>query len=354
MSLTLNRRRLRNQDQGKALGQVPDADFAGLGLTREQAQAILSEFDGTLVFPWDPDYDQDRKLANPAFDKRPYLIAYCISEHDVRTILRLCQGKMIPDVALPMVIRSGGHSEAGYSAIDRGVILDVSRMASIAIDSQARRLHVGPGAEFKLVWEAMGRHGLVVTAGVCSDVRIAGYMQGGGYGWTARMLGMNCDNVVEVEVMLADGSVVVANDTTNADLHYAVCGGTGNNFGVLIRATYRLYPMTAVHGFSIAWDLSGGDGSANGAAALDLMQRTLLGSNPDRRIGMHVLLAYQGEKVPEDMKPYLLLRAMFNGSRDEGLEVLQPILDTPGAALQWDQQAAKGCFPEMSSIIRFS
>ena len=148
--------------------------------------------------------------------------------------------------------------------------------------------------------------------------------------------------------MLADGSVVVANDTVNADLHYAVCGGTGNNFGVLLRATYHLYPMKEAHGFyplkeahgfSIVWDLSRADGPANGAAALDLMQRTLMGSNPDRRIGMHVLLAYQGEKVPEDMKPYLLLRAMFNGSRDEGLEVLQPILDTPGAVPQWDKHA---------------
>jgi hypothetical protein len=238
-----------------------------------------------------------------------------------------------------MVVRSGGHSSAGFSGIDEGVVLDTSKLDDVIVYPHSELLHAGPGAEFRRVWEIMGRHGLAVTAGVCSDVRVGGYMQGGGYGWNARMFGMNCDNVLEVEIMLADGSVVVANERTNADLFYGVRGGTGNNFGVLLRVTYQLHLLREVHGFSIVWDLGNEQGAANGAAALSLMQQTKMGSNKDRRLGMHVILAYQADNPDlSDSRPWLMLRVMFNGSRDEGLSTLRDVLDTPGAILQWDKR----------------
>jgi FAD/FMN-containing dehydrogenase len=279
MSLTLYRRHLNNQMRAAQWVNISEGEFAKFHMTREQAQNIQATFDGKLVFPGDPDYDQDRKLSNPAFQKYPVLIAYCVSESDVRTILHLCQGKLReklnPHLTLPLVVRSGGHSTAGYSAIDGGVILDTSQLDSVFVDPQHRRLHAGPGAEFKILWDALDRYGFAVTAGVCPDVRVGGYMQGGGYGWNARMFGMNCDNVMEVEVMLADGSVVLANETTNCDLYYAVCGGTGNNFGVLLHVTYQVYPLKYIHGFSIVWDVSTDEGAANGAVALDLLQRQI-------------------------------------------------------------------------------
>ena len=291
------------------------------------------------MWPWEPDYNQDRQLANPAFDKHPAVIVYCASASDVGTILRLCQGQLIPGLVLPMVMRSGGHSTAGYSAIDGGVILDTSRLNGVYVDPEYRRLHAGPGTQFKMFCDTLARYGFAVTTGVCPDVCVGGYMQGGGYGWNARMFGMNCDNVLEVEVMLADGSVVLANATTNSDLLYAVCGGCGNNFGVLLRVTYQVYPLKYVHGFSIAWDIATDADAANGAAALDLLQRCYMGSNLDRRLGMHVILVYQASQPDlSDSKPYLLLRVMFNGTRDEGLKALQAALETPGAMLQWEQE----------------
>ena len=107
------------------------------------------------MWPWEPDYNQDRQLANPAFDKHPAVIVYCASASDVGTILRLCQGQLIPGLVLPMVMRSGGHSTAGYSAIDGGVILDTSRLNGVYVDPEYRRLHAGPGTQFKMFYDAL-------------------------------------------------------------------------------------------------------------------------------------------------------------------------------------------------------
>lgn len=338
MPLSQNRRRAANQARAERWRDIPESHFAQLPLTREHLKELQAlHLDGHLVMPWDPDYDEDRKLSNPAFDKHPWMIAYCESMRDVATILRLASGAL-SGTKLPMVIRSGGHSAAGYSAIDAGVVLDLSRLSAVHVDPRHNLIHAGPGSEFRMFWEKLDAYGLVVPAGVCPDVCVGGYMQGGGYGWLSRNFGMNCDTVLEVEVMLADGSLVVANETTNRDLFWAIRGGTGNNFGVLLRATYQAQTLKYAHGWALSWDVSSDQGAANGAVALDLMQRRYMGSNADRRLGMMIVVCYQATQPDlSDSKPYLLFRGMFLGSRAEGLAALRPLLETPGATIQWDR-----------------
>lgn len=335
MSLTRNLRRENNRRKAEQWPTIRQNELERKKLTRALVHKIHAHFDGSLIWWWDePQYDLDRKLSNPAFDKKPLLIAYVASSSDIREILKFCK-----DASLPMVLRSGGHNEAGYSAINDGVILDTSRLAGAYIDPRTRRLHVGPGTNFQQFWEKLDQYGLAATGGACPSVCVGGYMQGGGFGFTARMFGMSCDNVVEVEVMLADGAIVLANDSTNGDLFYAVRGGTGNNFGVLLSATYQAHPLPEATGFWISWDLitPTGDGAQNAAIGLDLLQREYCGSNPDTRLGFQTIFAYQGPADSPDMQgslPYVMLRVMFNGTEAEGRTALRKILASPGTVLE--------------------
>ncbi len=124
----------------------------------------------------------------------------------------------------------------------------------------------GPGTQFQDLNNYLAQYGLHTPGGGCGDVCVGGYMQGGGYGFTSREFGMNCDNVLSFSMMLADQSVVIANADQNADLYWAVRGGTGNNFGVLLSVLYQLYYLPSVWGVWLQWPIE------NAAQALYEMQ----------------------------------------------------------------------------------
>jgi hypothetical protein len=137
--------------------------------------------------------------------------------------------------------------------------------------------------------------------------------------------------VVEALVMLADGGIVKASESTNAPLFWAIRGGTGNNFGVLLQVTYELHDLWQVWGFGIRWPI------AEAPAALALMQREYMRSGAPATLGYMTFLVYQHETADSaDLQPYLLMRGMYHGARLEGLAVLEPLLGTPGASLQID------------------
>ena len=178
------------------------------------------------------------------------MIAFCEVSADVRCCLEFARKYQVP-----FTCRSGGHSTAGYCLVNGGLVIDVSRMDDIYVDPGARTARVGAGANFHKVNAILESYGLHVPGGGCPEVGVAGYMQGGGYGFTSRMFGIHCDNVLQVELMLADGTIVRANSVEHADLYWAVRGGTGNNFGVLLATTYQLYPLDTLWGFGLKWSL---------------------------------------------------------------------------------------------------
>ena len=165
--------------------------------------------------------------------------------------------------------RSGGHSTAGYSTVEGGLMLDLRGLNNIFVQPQRKLAHVGPGVQMRDFYRTMHDYGLFAPGVSCPDVPIGGMMQGGGFGFGSRMFGMNCDNVTEVEMVLGDGRVVLANELHNADLFWAVRGGTGNQFGIVTRATYQLYPLQDVGAVQLQWRLGTDTEAAQGAHALD-------------------------------------------------------------------------------------
>ena len=294
-------------------------------LTPALIAGLQQDMTGHVVQYGDPNYDASRQLSNNAFQLFPQAIAYCETFVDVRACLDFA---LKQNVAL--VPRSGGHSTAGYSMND-GLVIDVSRLSYVVVDPDRRRAIVGAGTNFGHLNAALDDYRLHVPSGGCEDVCVGGYMQGGGFGFTSREYGINCDNVVEALVMLADGGIVKASESSNPDLFWAIRGGTGNNFGILLQVTYELHDLWQVWGFGLRWPID------KAAAALAVMQREYMRTGAPATLGYMTFLVYQRE-TPDttDLQPYLLMRGMYHGDRDAGLALLEALMQT-GASLQIDQ-----------------
>src|SRR5205823_9473880 len=137
---------------------------------------------------------------------------------------------------VPIVARSGGHSYGGYSTVANGVVVDLARLKSVVV-SQGRAL-VGAGARLGNIYNALGARGLAIPAGTCPSVGIGGHALGGGFGLASRAWGLASDNLVSVQIVTADGKVLVADATHHPDLYSACRGGGGGNFGIATRSVF--------------------------------------------------------------------------------------------------------------------
>ena len=291
--------------------------------------ADCGTFHGTIVGPGDKEYDKDRQLSDPAFQYYPKLIAYC-SQAWAREDVAWCLCVARNNKNLPFVCRSGGHSTAGYSMIQDGLCIDTSHIDFMTYSKGAQGVWVGPGVQFGALNNYLAQYGVHTPGGGCSNVCVGGYMQGGGYGFTSREFGMNCDNVNFIRMMLADGRVVDAwdynpNNRQNADLFWAVRGGTGNNFGVLLGAIYDTHNLPGIWGAWLQWPLDTTDGVKYAADALHLLQQQYMLSGAPDRFGYMVLITQQKGK------DVVMVRAAFNGSESELDALLAPLRAIPGA-----------------------
>ena len=198
---------------------------------------LRKTFTGQLLQPNDPGYDEARKVHNGLIDKRPTLIARCRGVADVIDAVNLGH-----DLGLEVAVRGGGHNVAGRATVDNGLMIDLATMKGIHVDSSRKTVR-GQGG---VTWAELNRetqlHGLAVTGGVVSTTGIAGLTLGGGIGWLMSKYGLALDNLVSVDLVLADGRVVTASNNDNADLFWAVRGG-GGNFGVATSFEYGLHPV---------------------------------------------------------------------------------------------------------------
>jgi FAD/FMN-containing dehydrogenase len=203
------------------------------------------------------------------------------------------------------------------------MVLDVSNINHVLIDKTLMRARVGAGANWGQVIAELDANQVHTVTGGCPDVGVAGYLQGGGYGFTSREFGMGSDNILQMTVMLADGSTVVATKTNQyADLFWAMRGGTGNNFGVLLEVVLKLYNVNNFWGFGIRWPLE------NAAAALTFMQANYMKSGAPRQLGYQTVLA-----TMKDGTRALAMLGMFDGPPADGLAAIQSLRDTEGAVL---------------------
>ncbi|WP_284617999.1 FAD-binding oxidoreductase [Aquabacterium humicola] len=303
-------------------------------IPRARLKAAQADLQGTIVMPWDPDYNQDRQLFNPAFQAYPIFIIYCAVENDVAIALQLAQ-----EFILPFTVRSGGHCTAGFSA-GYGVLIDVSALNDVTIDSTTQIATVGTGCPFSKLDGVLAAAGLHVPGGECSDVCIGGYLQGGGYGFTSVTFGMNCDNVVDMRVMLADGTIVTASDSVNSDLWWAMRGGTGGNFGVLLSVRYQLRPLGDCFGWALIWALQTDADFANATGAMMALQSQYMLANLPAALNIQVSLCYQpgvegGLSTSGPQYPYLMVRGLYVGSEADGQAAIAPLVALPGCIVQW-------------------
>src|SRR5256712_1278040 len=200
-------------------------------------ERLANTLDGDVLGPGDPGYDAARAVWNAMVDRRPRLIARCRSVADVRAAVRTAR-----DLGLEIGVRCGGHSVVGLGIPDDGLMIDLTPMGAVRVDPVQRRAWVQGGALLGALDRATQQHGLATTAGNVSHTGVAGLTLGGGMGWLARQYGLSCDSVVAFEMVTADGEVVRASQTENADLYWGLRGG-GGNFGVVTEFEFRLHEV---------------------------------------------------------------------------------------------------------------
>jgi FAD/FMN-containing dehydrogenase len=197
---------------------------------------------GAILGPGDEGYEVHRRVFNGMIDRHPRLIARCTGVADVLAAVRLARAHN-----LPLAVRGGGHNVAGHAVCDDGLVIDLSPMKGVRVDPASRRVQAQAG----LTWGELDREtqafGLATPGGMISTTGIAGLTLGGGVGWLLRKYGLTCDNLLSVDLVTADGRVLTASETENADLFWGVRGG-GGNFGIATSFEYRLHPVTTVLG----------------------------------------------------------------------------------------------------------
>src|SRR3954447_7002890 len=204
-------------------------------------EATVSELEGalkgTVVRPGDKDYEEARRVWNHAIDKKPALIVRATSTDDVVKAVRFATSE-----GLPIAVRGGAHSVAGYSTCDGGIVIDLASMNSVDIDVKNQRATAGGGTKWAGFDAATQEHGLATTGGLISSTGVGGFALGGGIGHLVRKYGLTTDNLMGVELVTADGAVVHASERENPDLLWALRGG-GGNFGVATKFELALHPV---------------------------------------------------------------------------------------------------------------
>ena len=205
-------------------------------------QDFSRTFKGRILLPEDDDYDETRKVWNALIDRRPAAILRAADRDDVVSGIRFARER-----ALPVTVRGGGHNVAGLAVADGAVMIDLADMRGVAVDASARTTTVQGGALWGDVDGATGEHGLHVTGGHVSSTGVGGLTLGGGIGWLHRKYGLASDNLLEAELVTADGKIVVASESQNEELFWGLRGG-GGNFGVVTSFTFRLHPVDVILG----------------------------------------------------------------------------------------------------------
>ena len=273
---------------------------------------------GGLILPEDSGYDACRAVFNAMHDKRPGLIARCQSTADVVAAVNFARQNN-----LEVAVRSGGHSVAGLSICEGGILIDLAGLKTIAIDVNTRTARAGGGVLWGEFDAETQKHGLHTPGGRVTTTGVGGFTTGGGYGWTSSKYGLTCDNLIKAEVVLADGQVVNASERENQDLFWAIRGG-GGNFGIVTEFEYRLHPLGPLVLAGLAlWPIE---------RAADIMRawRDYVDRGPDELSTACVIITAPPEEfVPERLRGQTAfgLVGMYVGDPAEGAKVMQPLRD---------------------------
>jgi FAD/FMN-containing dehydrogenase len=273
-----------------------------------------------------PEYDEARKLYNAMIDKRPLLIARCANEADVVAAVNFGR-----DNALPIAIRGGAHNGPGLASVDDGLVIDLCLMKGVRVDPAKRTVRVGAGCVTGDVDHATCAFGQAVPFGVVSTTGVAGLTLSGGHGYLSRQYGLAIDNLLEADVVLADGRFVTVSETENADLLWALRGG-GGNFGVVTSFLFRTNPVGMLYAGPIIFDLAD-------ARAVMRWYRKFQASAPDEfAIWLGLQTVPPGEPFPQEHWNKKMCALLVSHPAPDGEQAVNAIrAQLPTPIIDWAQ-----------------
>ncbi len=277
--------------------------------------ALRGKFRGDLFRQSDPEFSEAHKIWNAMAQRTPTLIARCADVADIQLAVRAAA-----KAGVLTAVRCGGHSLAGFSSCEGGLVIDLSRMRQVEVDERPRRARFAGGCLLGTVDNATQKAGLVFPAGVVSHTGAGGLVLGGGTGWLTRMFGLSCDNVEGFTLVTADGSIVHADGSENVDLFWALRGG-GGNFGVVTEFKVRLHPLTSL---LLATSLC----VETDIFRVLLEWRNFMPDAPDElKWNLSLRLAPFADNVPVDVrgKPVLSVSLAWYGELAEGYRIVNHI-----------------------------
>ena len=270
---------------------------------------------GELITADNTDYDEVRKVYNAMIDRTPAAIARCVDAGDVIQCVNYAR-----DNQITLAVRGGGHNGGGLGTCDDGLVIDLSSIKDVRVDPTARTARVGGGCTWGDVDHATHAFGLATPSGIISTTGVGGLTLGGGLGHLARTCGLSIDNLLEVDMVLADGSFVTASDKENQDLFWAIRGG-GGNFGVVTSFLFKLHPISTVYAGPMLWHLD---------KTADVMRwyGDYITNAPEEMNGWFAFLTVPPvAPFPEELhlKKMCGIAWCYTGPLDKAEEVFQPI-----------------------------
>ena len=284
-------------------------------LDPDDVESFTKQFVGQVIGPGDDGYEEHRRVWNGMIDKHPALIARCRSRDDVVRAVNFAR-----DRGLLLAVRGGGHSFAGFSTCDGGVVLDLSNMQAVVVNADRQVARAEGGVTWGVFDAATHAHGLASTGGLISTTGIAGLTLGGGIGWLQRKYGLACDNLLLVELVTASGEIIRASEAENRELFWGLRGG-GGNFGVVTSFEFRLHTVSSVVGGLLLFP-------AGRAAEVMRFYRDYVRSCPDElTTWLSAITAPAADFVPEDLhgKAALAVLACHCGDPADAERALRPL-----------------------------
>jgi FAD/FMN-containing dehydrogenase len=295
-------------------------------LDEAAVQQLATQMRGTVIRPSDPAYDDARAVYNAMIDRHPALIARCADAADVIDALQFAR-----DHNMLVAVRGGGHNGPGLGTCDDGLVIDLSPMKGVRVDPAGRTARVAGGSTWGDVDHATHGFGLATPSGIISTTGVGGLTLGGGIGHLTRKAGLAIDNLLEADVVLADGRLVTASSSENDDLFWAIRGG-GGNFGVVTSFLFNLRPIDMVTAGPMLWGID---------RATDVLRwyRDFLPAAPDDLNGFFAFLGVPpAAPFPEELQGKTMCGVVwcYTGPPDQAGSTFAPIRSQFGPpALDW-------------------
>ncbi|HEY1390731.1 MAG TPA: FAD-binding oxidoreductase [Ktedonobacterales bacterium] len=317
---------------------MPDQQQTHHANDAAQVQNLAARMRGQLIQIGEYGYDDARALYSANIDGHPLLIARCADVADVRAALDFARSRQ-----LPLAVRGGGHSGAGFATCDDGLVIDLTAMRGVRVTPDSKTVRVGGGCTWGAVDHATHGYKMATPSGFISTTGVGGLTLGGGVGYLTRAYGLALDNLLEADVVLADGRVVTASESKHPDLFWALRGG-GGNFGVVTSFLFRLRPVDTVYGGPMFWPLEQG-------AEVMRLYRDFITDAPENINGWLGLMTIPpGPPFPEEfhLKKMVAIVWCYTGALDQAEAALAPMKRVTAPVID---MAAPLPFPALQSMF---